>query len=320
MSKTIERVRSIFATLACIILFASLFSACATSAAETLDENKGTGIETSPSTFGKGKTLKILAIGNSFSEDNMEYLYRIAETCGYEKGSVVLGNMYIGGASLATHWEHAQSEAADYIFHKNSDGTWDTWYPDDSTAGTSPFLYGLTSEDWGIIVMQQGSGDSGKPDSYQSYLDNLVKYVNENKTNPDAVLAWNMTWSYQQGADHPAFPDYDNDQLAMYKAIADTVQRVVVESGDFNYIIPTGTVVQNLRGSYIGDTLNRDGYHLESYKARYITALTWMKVLTGADIEKIRDPIFTPLTKEEWSLVMDAIHAAIRKPFEVTSF
>ena len=38
------------------------------------------------------KSLKILAIGNSFSVDSMEYLWRLLRDCGVEK--VILGNLY----------------------------------------------------------------------------------------------------------------------------------------------------------------------------------------------------------------------------------
>ena len=43
-------------------------------------------------------TLRILAIGNSFSIDSLEYVYQIALSAGVKKGS--LGNLYIPGCSL----------------------------------------------------------------------------------------------------------------------------------------------------------------------------------------------------------------------------
>ena len=45
--------------------------------------------------------LRILAIGNSFSTDSMQYLYQIAKNAGVEE--IVLGNLYYGGCSLDEH-------------------------------------------------------------------------------------------------------------------------------------------------------------------------------------------------------------------------
>ena len=46
----------------------------------------------------QAKTIKVLAIGNSFSEDAVEnYLYELAAAQG---DSLVIGNAYIGGCSI----------------------------------------------------------------------------------------------------------------------------------------------------------------------------------------------------------------------------
>ena len=47
--------------------------------------------------------MKILAIGNSFSEDATTYLHQIGEAAGV-KNQIV--NLYIGGCPLETHWEN----------------------------------------------------------------------------------------------------------------------------------------------------------------------------------------------------------------------
>lgn len=47
------------------------------------------------------KPVKILAVGNSFSEDATFYLPQIAEAGGK---SLILGRLYIGGCSLERHW------------------------------------------------------------------------------------------------------------------------------------------------------------------------------------------------------------------------
>ena len=50
------------------------------------------------------KSVKILAIGNSFSDDAMEHLAVILKGAGVE--NISLGNLYIGGCSLETHYNN----------------------------------------------------------------------------------------------------------------------------------------------------------------------------------------------------------------------
>src|SRR5690554_4668636 len=60
--------------------------------------------------------IKILAIGNSFSQDAIEtYLHELAEAEGI---SVIIGNLYIGGASLELHWKNASNNTAAYDYRK----------------------------------------------------------------------------------------------------------------------------------------------------------------------------------------------------------
>lgn len=130
------------------------------------------------------ESIKILAIGNSFSVDAMTYLYQFLEDAGVQE--IVLGNLYMGGCSIKQHADNVQLHVAAYTYYKNTNGTW-TQEP------IQKLEYELLDEDWDIITMQQASGVSGKDTSY-SRLKDLIKYVNENKTNPDAKLWWHMTW------------------------------------------------------------------------------------------------------------------------------
>ena len=55
------------------------------------------------------KVIKILTIGNSFSEDAVEqHLHDIAKADGVK---VIIGNMYIGGCSLERHLNNAKANA-----------------------------------------------------------------------------------------------------------------------------------------------------------------------------------------------------------------
>ena len=67
--------------------------------------------------------MKILAIGNSFSEDSTRYLQQIAASAGEE---LFVRNLYIGGCSLNQHWSNMQSGAAAYTYYQNANRTYFT--------------------------------------------------------------------------------------------------------------------------------------------------------------------------------------------------
>ena len=256
------------------------------------------------------KTLKILAIGNSFSVDAMTHLYSVAKAEGVEE--VVLGNLFVGGCTLKMHADYIESGEAPYIYYKNTTGAWE------QTDGCS-LLQGLQDEQWDIITMQQGSSGSGLVDTYQPYLDNLIAYVNENKTNPDSKLVWHMTWAYQSNSTHSAFPNYGSSQQAMYYGIVNCLQKVIDTKSEFALTIPVGTAIQNARTSYLGDTLTRDGYHLNEY-ARLLASYTWFAALTGRTLDSLNiGPIVSVnLSDSDKAIIVESVNNAVATPQSVT--
>ena len=99
-------------------------------------------------------TLKILAIGNSFSEDALEsYLYGLADAAGEE---IVIGNLYIGGAELDLHATNATENNASYSYRKiNASGS-------KSTTADVAISTALDDENWDYISFQQVSQKSGQ--------------------------------------------------------------------------------------------------------------------------------------------------------------
>ena len=54
--------------------------------------------------------MKVLAIGNSFSNDAMRYLHGIAKADGVDMKTV---NLFIGGCPLSRHYANIHNDAAD---------------------------------------------------------------------------------------------------------------------------------------------------------------------------------------------------------------
>ena len=266
-------------------------------------------VDMASAAFEPVKSVSILAIGNSFSIDAMEYLYGYLEQAGYEE--IFLGNLYIGGCSLQTHAGNITNGTAAYTYYTNSSGTW-------SNVNSRDAVNVMKSRKWDYVSMQQASDWSGVSNSYEPYLSTVVGAV---KTHcPDAKRMWHMTWAYQANSTHGSFPKYGCVQIRMYNAIVDAVRTRVLSRGDFDFVIPCGTTIQNLRTSFIGDTVTRDGYHMSYDVGRVATALMWLKQIDGGSLEGIDiKPAGYSLTERQAAAIKDAVEQAYAKPLEVTA-
>ena len=255
--------------------------------------------------------LEILAIGNSFSVDGLQYVWNIAKSMGISK--IALGNLYIGGCSLATHYTNAKNDSAAYTYYFNDSGTWKS--TDNYKISTA-----IASRTWDYVSLQQKSGDSGKESTYNNNLTNLISYVKTKlsaNNNSNAKLIWHMTWAYQKDSTQSAFADYNKNQTTMYNAIVSAVQNTIATNSNFSIIIPSGTAVQNVRSSYTGDTLTRDGYHMSYGEGRYLLGLMWVKMITGLSVESCT---YRPsdVSDQFRHVAIEAVNNAKSKPYAVT--
>lgn len=225
--------------------------------------------------------LKILAIGNSFSVDAMEHLFKVALAYGYKQEDIILGNLYIGGCSLERHYNNISENLPAYEYFKNTANEW-------INTPETTLLTGLLDEEWDYITMQQVSQCSGLTDTFEPYLSELIKYVNENKLNKSATLLWHSTWSYAKDSTHGGFAYYNNDQQLMYGKILNAAEHIKASYPVFSEVIPSSVAITNARRK-IGDYLNRDGFHLDLNHGRLTAALTWFSKITGTDLENIID-------------------------------
>ena len=248
----------------------------------------------------KDGVVRILAIGNSFSEDAIEQnLHELAAADGQQ---TIIANMYIGGCSLERHLNNAKKDAADYRYRKiGTDGV--RHQIDHMTLARA-----IKDEQWDYISLQQASGFSGLYESYTPYMAELLAYVK--KLAPkDCKIVWHQTWAYAQDSDHGDFPKYHNSQSEMYKAIMDASERVVRDY-HLDLIIPSGMAIQNARATFIGDHMTRDGYHLELTYGRYTAACTWYEAIFGKSV--VGNSYVPEGVKPEFAkAVQEAAHLAI---------
>ena len=251
--------------------------------------------------------LKILCVGNSFSVDAMEWIGEIAEDLGYR--DVVFGNLYIGGCYIDKHIAKFEGNLADYTYYLEIGST---------ASGLKKETYpgylaqdAIVSENWDFISLQQGSARSYTAKEYNN-LPTLIDYVTT--LCPTAKLVWHMTWAYEEWY---AQDTKDISQLEMYAGIIECVQTMVMTNDVIDALIPSGTAIQNARSSYLGDTMNRDGYHLDKGIGRYIAALTYFAALTGVDISNLE---WAPddVDDNARAVAIESVQNALKNPYEIT--
>ena len=246
----------------------------------------------------QAKVIKVLAIGNSFSQDGIEqYLYELAAAQG---DSLIIGNAYIGGCSIDKHYENLLTGKANYEYRKIVGGV-------RSNKRKVDLKSIIRDEQWDIISLQQASHYSGQPKSY-SHLAQLKRLVQSYTTNLHVEFVWHMTWAYAEDYTSKNFKTYDYSQHKMYKAVVSTMQNVLPAIGSPR-VIPSGTAIQLARYR-LGDTLNRDGFHLSLTTGRYIAACTWCEFLTGRIVD---GNSYWPdtITEEEAQICQVIAHEAI---------
>lgn len=250
-------------------------------------------------------SLKVLCLGNSYSIDSMEYLYDIAKDGGVEQ--VILGNLTISACNLDMHWENMSSGSSLYAYRLNQNGKW-------AVTEKAVAQNVLKDGEWDVVVIQIA-------DVFNSYnqLPDIVEYVEENVANPDLRIYWNLNWAYQQDSTHGNFKHFNNSQSEMYDKILGYATRNINPYAKIDGIIPSGTAIQNLRTTSIGDTLTRDGYHLSYDYGRYCAALTWFSFLTEKNADCINwVPPEQSHIKKELDLIKKSVNDAIATPLAVT--
>lgn len=191
-------------------------------------------------------TLKVLAVGNSFSRDAMADLPALAKAGGKE---LIASNAYIGGCSLERHVKHLkQAEAGD------PEGKAYKAIPDPVTGEKRDvsLVDLLTAQPWDVVTVQQWSQLSFKPGTFQPFADELIAAIR--KYAPTAEIVVHETWAYRE--DHDWFKKDDGFTPAkMYAGVSATYKNFA--DGKGYRVIPVGDALnlarQTPRWTYVTD-------------------------------------------------------------------
>ncbi len=240
--------------------------------------------------------MRVLSIGNSFSQDAQRYLHRLAKKDGVE---LTTANLYIGGCPLRTHYLNMLGDKYAYTLAFNGQ----------NTDFKVSIRQALEAGEWDVITLQQASKKSVDLKTYSPYLEELASYVR--KYCPQAKIYIHETWAYadeSEALNKVMGYAKAEEMLKDIKKSYTQAAKLIKADG----IIHSGTAM--LKAAKLGNIkMHRDTTHASFGAGRYLIALTWYKTLTGADISNNDfNDLDEPITEEERKILIEAVNFAVK--------
>jgi hypothetical protein len=284
---------------------------------------------------GKGKTVRVLTVGNSFSQNATHYLGDIAKAAG---DTLILHGDNVGGSRMELHWGKVQS------FEKD---------PTDKNglySGGKSLRDDLKGAHWDVVTFQQASIKSHDIATYRPFAKQLSDYIRQHA--PDATLLLHETWEYR--VDDPRFAVKEpkagepKTQDEMYAGLSNAYATIAKELGvrripvgdafhlanrdaKWGYRAPAmpfdaknakaGEVPEQLHSLNVGwkwtkqkdgtVKLAMDGHHANT-AGEFLGACVWYEVIFGKSVEA--NPFVPPGLDPEYAKFLRATaHRAVEQ-------
>jgi len=288
----------------------------------------------------EARTLKVLTLGHSLALDCSHLLALIAQTEGF--GDLVVGTLYYSGCPLYKHVQFMENDMPEYNLYISSTENANT--PPVITEGVT-MRQALTFDYWDIIVMQGGVFEIAEDAKYKDgNIQRIQKFVNENKLNPLARFAWNSPWApptdndlrdkypYESNPYYTSYVPYGDDRAVFFTSIAKCLENNILTDDTFEFMIPSGTAIENALSSYLEEKdIHRDYVHATDF-SRVIASYLWYCKLAGiAQLEEIKldaiprvffkstvgaeDRVLTELEK---AIILESVNNALKDPLKMT--
>ncbi len=232
------------------------------------------------------KEVKVLAVGNSFSENATTYLPQLAAASS-EPCTLVLGKATIGGCDFSRHFRHAEAAETDPVDPEGKP------YKNETRSLKDMLL----SDKWDFVTIQQASPKSFHPETFRPDAKRLYDYIK--KYAPQAEVVIHQTWAYR--GDEPRFGTaFCGSQQEMYRGLCDAYAGIAEELGC--RLIRCGDAMELARRSPEWGDVD-ECLKFDRKKAVYPTLPDQRRSLNGGYSWK--------LVKDQWKLHYDGTHANV---------
>lgn len=274
------------------------------------------------------ENLRILDIGNSYTNDATHYLPLIAEAAGVTTGYSLYKAIRSG--SSFKHWVDTYNDldTLDNAVARLAGDTLSEVTTGARGAGDGSLFRGaLQNGKWDLILIHQVSTyatdfESWNGNTDAGYLKELIQIIRQ--TNPQATIGFYLVHSYRSS--------YSGTSLERWENIATATKDLRLNYG-IDFIIPYGTAVQNLRSTPLNDgyDFSTDGTHLADGLGDYVAACCYWQSVFAPRFGSIEGNTFRitdldentkgvkNVTDETASIAQKAAILAVKNMYEVTN-
>ena len=291
----------------------------------------------------KNRPIKILAIGNSYSNNATEYVSRIASSMGL---NITAASLYQAGCPLRRHVAYYEAYRdlgkEDYYSSSNSNKYESLYINGVAQSGKASIQEAIAHTDWDYITIQQMPDFCDDITSYYTeqnpYITKLYGYVlDELKKNGNkkCEILIHQGWSFSHAMSidraYQYYPvDYENTKEFFAK-----IESTVNEAADIlkthaglkkaPELVVSGKAVQLAKDEFgFGDTFgNPDSMYADyishlSHNGRYLAACVWIETfakkagLATTDVRKATFiPMGTDVTPDRAAALRSCAHEAV---------
>ena len=221
--------------------------------------------------------IRILDIGNSFSQNTYKYITEITQNLGVDTSNILFATAQMGGSSYRDWYEcYTDQKDKSYSVSKKFGGI------DESFPGTADNLNGekfrraLAEHDWDLILIHQVSSYSNDYTRWEDhdaagYLKELVRLIRWSA--PRASLGFLMVH---------AGPSNNPNTTERWGQIAESAAWMKMQYG-VEVVVPVGTAVQGIRQSVVAANATHqmtiDNSHQAPGLSEYTSGLTAWEAL-----------------------------------------
>ncbi len=194
--------------------------------------------------------------------------------------------------------------------------------------------FALARRDWDIIILQTTTGVVAQKETYvnedgESYAKLLGDLVL--KSDPQATLVWNMVWANPEtevagdSVSSVVKNDFEGNSTKMWNGITESVKTHVMpyvkgegasDDAIFDYILPSGTVIQNAEGLGLTEAqLYRDNCHLSTSNGCYGVGLAATSAMLGITPTEAAEAYTKTSVTDTSAALIKAAEYALADPF-----
>lgn len=264
------------------IFFIALFTSCTKDSEISwdVDEDLLDNMYNPPLNLQK-KTLRVLDIGNSYTEDAIHYLPLLTKHSGVDVSDMCLYKAVRGGASFKNWCDiYCDNDSTkSYSITKVLGGLNANISGIAATGNGEKFRNTLSNNEWDLIIIHQVSTyapyfEKWEEDGDAGHLSELIQLIRQHQ--PNATIGFLLVHSYWDGYGG----NKEKSSFERWKLIVESTRKLS-ENYNIDFIIPYGTAIENLRASSLNNEydLTIDGTHCASGLADYTAACCYFESL-----------------------------------------